>query len=57
MSESCKNCPDRYLGCHSNCDKYKQFKEEIAEIKRKQQKGRIYFNYIVDRTGSRKNTK
>ena len=57
MSEPCKNCPDRYLGCHSNCDNYKKFKEEIAERKRKQQRGREYFNYLIDKTGSRKNTK
>lgn len=24
----CLNCPDRTATCHSNCDKYKLFKEE-----------------------------
>lgn len=57
VSEPCKNCPDRYLGCHSNCDKYKQFKKEIAERKRKNQKGREYFNYLIDKAGIRKNIK
>ena len=23
----CKDCPDRQLGCHGKCDKYKDFKE------------------------------
>lgn len=23
----CKNCPDRHLGCHSDCEKYKEFAE------------------------------
>lgn len=24
----CKNCEDRQLGCHSQCERYKKFKEE-----------------------------
>lgn len=30
----CLHCGDRYVGCHSNCKKYEQYKEEIEEIKR-----------------------
>ena len=29
----CLNCPDRTIGCHSACDKYKQFQENLAEEK------------------------
>lgn len=25
---ACKGCTERYIGCHSVCDKYKKFKEE-----------------------------
>ena len=25
----CKECADRYIGCHSKCEKYKQFRKEI----------------------------
>ena len=28
MTAPCKDCPDRVLGCHSSCDKYKAFREE-----------------------------
>ena len=28
MDAPCKDCPDRVLGCHSVCEKYKQFHEE-----------------------------
>ena len=24
----CKDCPDRYPGCHDNCEKYKAAKEK-----------------------------
>lgn len=32
---SCKDCQDRYVGCHSKCEKYKA-KKELHE-KRKQE--------------------
>jgi hypothetical protein len=33
LSESsCKNCKDRYLGCHDKCEKYQKFKEERIRI-------------------------
>ena len=28
MNAPCKDCPDRVLGCHSVCEKYKHFHEE-----------------------------
>ena len=36
----CKDCEKRYLGCHSGCPEYKQFKDSIdiaRENKRKEQ--------------------
>ena len=27
----CKDCGDRYLGCHSDCERYKSYKEENRE--------------------------
>lgn len=36
MSDSgCKNCTERHADCHSTCSKYKAYKEELAEKKRK----------------------
>ncbi len=31
----CKGCPDRVLGCHDHCPKYKEFKKEIERINKK----------------------
>lgn len=29
----CKDCPDRYLGCHDRCEKYQQFKVDLVNAK------------------------
>lgn len=39
MKNPCKDCPDRYPGCHAKCEKYKAWKKEWDEIKEKE---RIY---------------
>ena len=31
----CKDCSDRVVGCHSSCDKYKQYRSELDEFKAK----------------------
>ena len=34
----CYGCPDRYLGCHDTCEKYKEFKNLRNEINEKRYK-------------------
>lgn len=29
----CKNCTERYLGCHSECEQYKKEKEEVVRVR------------------------
>ena len=31
----CKDCTERYLGCHSNCEKYIAKKKEAEKIREK----------------------
>ena len=31
LKAPCKDCPDRYLGCHGTCEKYREYKERHAE--------------------------
>lgn len=45
----CKDCQDRHMGCHVDCEKYKaererldKEKKQIREAKRKQN---LYINY------------
>lgn len=29
MNSPCKDCGSRYVGCHSDCEKYKDFRDEV----------------------------
>ena len=31
----CKDCPDRYVGCHSKCEKYLSFRKKLNEHNKK----------------------
>ncbi len=33
MTPPCKNCTDRKVGCHGDCERYKQFKADLASAK------------------------
>ena len=44
INSPCYNCPDRYVGCHGKCDKYKQFKIKLEEFNEKQKNARFYRN-------------
>lgn len=35
MKCDCKGCEDRYVGCHSVCEKYKKFQEENEKFREK----------------------
>lgn len=38
MTNPCKDCVDRYPGCHSHCEKYKSWKAEWDSFKEKERK-------------------
>ena len=35
IASPCKDCPERFIGCHSSCEKYRQYRSELDEIKAK----------------------
>ena len=37
----CKDCTERHVGCHATCEKYKAFREDLLEHKRKEYKERL----------------
>ncbi len=41
----CKDCPDRHIGCHSQCEKYKVFAEDNKQVQYEIRK-------VVDRENS-----
>ena len=46
MSKQCKDCKRRYVGCHSRCKAYQDFR---ASLTNKRDEGEIdYMGYLVD---------
>lgn len=47
----CKDCKQREIGCHSNCDLYKQYKQkfesEKEEISRLRSKERLADDFAI----------
>lgn len=39
----CKNCLKRELGCHSNCDAYKEFKINLSEYNKETRANKTKF--------------
>lgn len=37
-STPCKECQERFVGCHSTCEKYAQMRREIDELNAKKKK-------------------
>ena len=63
VQSPCKDCPNRFVGCHSSCAKYIDFQQKL-EIKRKEMKnkkveetGGGYTEYIVGVHNARKRRK
>lgn len=48
MTNSCKNCTKRYIGCHSACEDYKEFVEKNKAV------SRARFLDSIKRRGSKK---
>ena len=49
VQSPCLNCQNKFLGCHSTCQTYLEFKEKInieKELIRKQKESKnLYFGY------------
>lgn len=41
----CKDCSDRYLGCHDKCEKYQKFHKECFEYNMKFAESQGYLIY------------
>lgn len=55
MIFSCKDCPNRCLGCHDKCDTYKSEKEMYENKKRYARIGKDMDRYNRARRMSRRN--
>lgn len=44
---SCQNCKHREVGCHSKCENYKTFQEQMTQINEKRKKFNHSLNIIL----------
>lgn len=49
VHNKCYGCQKRKLGCHSNCDDYKKYKEYLEKIKQKERVLTVYRQYECDK--------
>lgn len=59
LKAPCKNCNDRYLACHDNCEKYKEFNAERKRVQElaSKQKQTSYDYFKVRKYHVRKETR
>ena len=55
--KSCKDCTERYVGCHSYCEKYKAEKARYDECKLREREQRDISYYIASSNYHRMNTR
>lgn len=53
MNNGCKDCQDRHVGCHSNCESYKEYLDDLKQrkniIKEARKDNKEYRSYKRDR--------
>lgn len=54
IASPCLNCPERHTLCHATCEKYKQYKEKLAEAQKEYRtRKRKENDYLEARYGRR----
>lgn len=52
---SCVNCQERYVGCHSVCDKYKEYRKKLDEfneaVRKSKNEDADYVTYKLNAAG------
>lgn len=49
MTPPCNNCPDRHIGCHGKCKRYREYKLERDRLLAEQHKN-SQVNQDIERT-------
>lgn len=45
----CKDCTEKYEGCHGKCEAFLKYKADIEAIKEKQRKDNLFKGYLKDK--------
>lgn len=48
LHNPCKNCEDRHVGCHAECEKYRKAKEETEAARGREKLSREADGYYAD---------
>lgn len=46
MECPCKGCEDRFVGCHSGCEAYKNWKKDLKGIRKKSRDESALYSYF-----------
>ncbi len=46
MKSPCLGCKDRFIGCHSKCDKYIKYRNEYDKLNKKEFMAKMYSSGI-----------
>lgn len=57
MKCKCRGCKERTQNCHSTCEAYKEFKEELEKIRKQEKYDEMLFNQTWSYTRTRKRRK
>ena len=58
ISAPCKDCPDRHMACHSSCQKYISYREQMEGVSRNKSKLNLIeddFRYRFSRMRNKNN--
>lgn len=45
----CFNCDKRHVGCHAECEEFKEYQVKIQKRRKKKAEERAYTGYMIDR--------
>ena len=54
MTAPCKDCPDRHYKCHSECERYREFKKHCDDMRERERLDNLVRRIEIDRAIQRK---
>ena len=45
MMSPCKDCPDRFVGCHSKCERYQAYSDKVKGIRERRERDNDFIGY------------
>lgn len=45
MMSPCKDCPDRFVGCHSKCERYQAYSDKVKVVRERRERDNDFIGY------------